>query len=82
MKKSGGRQQHFKNAAQLHQIKLDRFYKIISHRLMSEDWERQNPLEEPHDRIAVEYIGESKGRAQYRVKAGYNIPGPASEGKE
>jgi hypothetical protein len=79
MKKCGSRQQHFKNAAQLHQIKLDRFYKNASHRLMSEDWERQNIPNEEHDRMAVEYIGENNGRARYRVKAGYNIPGPVSE---
>jgi hypothetical protein len=76
MKKGGGRQQHFKNAAQLHRIKLDQRYKNVSHRLMREEWERQNSPEEDRDHIIVKYIGENHGRALYRVETDYNIPQP------
>jgi hypothetical protein len=73
MKKCGGRQQHFKNAAQLHQRKLDRLYKKISYQIMNEEWERQNPPEEKPDRITAAYIGEKNGRVRYHVKTDYGI---------
>jgi hypothetical protein len=40
-KRIGGNQQHFKNAAQLHQQKLDRYYKQRAMRIMEQDFLRE-----------------------------------------